>query len=108
MSSDPRTDGGGRIEARSPNAREPTWAFDVEAPEQVEAMISTPGALFVAGPVNRDEPHGKGFLRVIDPATGEARGQIDLPVSPVHDGLAAAYGRLFAVLRDGSVACLEF
>jgi len=47
-----------------------------------------------------------GLLGLVDPADGEALEQVKLPAPPVWDGMAAAGGRLFMALADGTVLCL--
>jgi hypothetical protein len=73
--------------------------------------------LFVAGPVERreDDPdplapyrgEGDGKLVVLDAAEGKQLAELGLPSQPVFDGMAAAGGRLFISMTDGSVVCLE-
>ncbi len=36
---------------------------------------------------------------------GVRRGEVALPAPPVFDGMAAARGRLFVSLKDGTVQC---
>jgi len=103
----PRTRGGGDVSARSPGADEALWSTEISAPAQVEAMIAAGDAVLLAGPADRARPDGPGFLRVLDRGSGEELGSLELPAGPVHDGLAAANGRVFAVLRDGSVVSLR-
>jgi len=98
--------GGGIIEARDADSDVPRWSFKLSAPSQVEAMLTTTGALFISGPMDRSQPEGGGFLRVISHEQGSELSEIFLPSAPVHDGIAAANGRIFLVLRDGSVLCL--
>jgi outer membrane protein assembly factor BamB len=47
-----------------------------------------------------------GGLAVYAAADGRKAGEGKLPGPPVADGLAVAYGRLYASLEDGSVVCL--
>lgn len=82
------------------------WTLSLSAPNQVEAMVATDNALFVAGPNDRAAPDGCAFLRAISLATGRELAHVPLHVAPVHDGVAAAHGKVFGVLRDGSVVCL--
>ena len=46
------------------------------------------------------------YLRVILAADGRKASEIKLPDMPVFDGLAAAGGRLYVSLRNGTVVCL--
>ena len=39
-------------------------------------------------------------------ADGAIKGELDLPAVPVLDGMAAAGGRLYLSLKDGTVICL--
>ncbi|MFN2351282.1 MAG: hypothetical protein ABR497_04995, partial [Kiritimatiellia bacterium] len=91
--------------AWSLDAVKPRWQFDIDLPAQVEALISNDALTFIAGPKARTKPLGPGFLAVLDASDGGVLTQIELPVAPVHDGLAASEGALFAVLRNGTVVC---
>lgn len=77
-------------------------------------MVATDGILCVAGPpdvVDAKDPLGAfegrkgGVLRLVDTRTGEKKAEHPLPSPPVCGGAAAARGRLFICLEDGSVAC---
>lgn len=83
-------------------------------PIRGRAMVVTESQLCVAGPpdiVPSDDPLGAfegrkgGVLRVVDKTTGETASEHRLPMPPVFNGAAAANGRLFLALEDGSVAC---
>ena len=45
------------------------------------------------------------YLRIVRTADGGQVSECPLPALPVFDGLAAARGRLYLALRDGTVAC---
>ncbi len=47
-----------------------------------------------------------GFLQTLSVNQGAALGEQQLEASPVWDGLAAAAGRLYVALEDGTVVCL--
>ena len=51
-------------------------------------------------------PDPGGLLQVVSAEGGKMRGRTQLPSPPVWDGLAAAAGRLYVSLEDGSVVCL--
>ncbi|MCK4963623.1 MAG: PQQ-like beta-propeller repeat protein, partial [Dehalococcoidia bacterium] len=87
---------------------------------QVRAMVLADKVLFVAGPpadagngpVGRDENKGAlrkespGLLMAISASDGTELAQYQLNSSPVFDGMAAAYGRLYVSMEDGSLLCL--
>ncbi len=87
---------------------------------QVRAMVLTDKVLFVAGPpadagngpAGRDENKGAlrkespGLLMAISASDGTELAQYQLDSSPVFDGMAAAYGRLYVSMEDGSLLCL--
>jgi hypothetical protein len=58
--------------------------------EQVEALSGDQGALLLA----------------VSSTTGERLSEYRLDALPVFDGMAAAGGRLFMSMKDGSVLCL--
>ncbi len=92
------------------------------------ALVVTPDRVFIAGPPDEFSPVGDGeeALKLKDADTamaawrgkkggilyvsaisdGEKAAQIELPSPPVFDGMAAANGRIFLSLQDGSVYCL--
>ncbi len=108
MLSSPETRGGGRIEARARGAENSQWLHEIDGRAQVQAMLVTENALFVAGPNDRGEPiKGGGFLRILRREDGGEMNEVNLPAAPVHDGMAAVDGRVFIVLEDGSVVCLQ-
>lgn len=82
------------------------------------AMVLTGETLFIAGPpAIRNEPTWEarqcwqgsqgGILWALSREDGTRMAEYDLPTTPVFDGMAAAYGRLYVALTDGSVLCLR-
>ena len=89
-----------------------TWARRIRV--RVNAMVATQGPLFVAGPpdvIDPDDPLGAfegrkgGVLVACDRADGTALWETNLSAPPVFNGMAAAAGRLYVAMQDGSVAC---
>jgi hypothetical protein len=75
-------------------------------------MVLAGNVLFAAGPLADagNGPEGsnrEALLLVISASDGTelARYQLDCP--PVFDGMAAAYGRLFISMMDGSLLCMD-
>ncbi len=101
---------------RSPASR--LWARASDL--QVRAMVLAREAIFVAGwrdavavqektgrPLDPENPDPRPcVLRTIAAADGKTIAEIKLDCEPVFDGMAAAHGRLFLSLKDGSVLCL--
>jgi len=84
----------------------------------VNSIVLTEELLFIAGPpAVRNEAtaealekwQGKkgGSLWCLATRDGKKMSQMQLPSPPVYEGMAAAYGKLYLALKDGSVACLE-
>ena len=80
---------------------------------QVRAMILADNVLFVAGPsaeavTGPDAPNEKqeALVMAISASDGTELAQYRLDSSPVFDGMAAAYGRLYISMNDGSLLCL--
>ncbi len=46
------------------------------------------------------------LLWAVSAESGEKRAELKLESMPVWDGMAAAYGRLFVPLENGTVVCL--
>ena len=83
----------------------------------MNSIILTEKFLFVAGPpAIRNEAtvealekwQGKkgGVLWCLATTDGKKVSQMELPSPPVHEGMAAAYGKLYLTLKDGAVVCL--
>ena len=77
-------------------------------------MVNTPTALFAAGTsdiVDPDDPWAAlacrkgGRLLIISKKDGSVVKAEPLAAAPVLDGLAAAHGRLFIVLKNGQLSC---
>jgi len=91
-----------------------TWTAQV--PVRIMAAVNTPPALFAAGTPDIVDPKdpwaalegrkGGRFL-VISKENGKTLKTEQLPSAPALDGLAAAHGRLFLVLKNGQVICME-
>ena len=101
-------------------------------PVQTRAMALAGKTLFVAGPedvVDEEDIFAKPFdrqvaakaaeqvaalkgqrgalLLSVSATDGKKLGELKLDASPVFDGLAAAEGKLFIAMMDGSVVCCE-
>jgi hypothetical protein len=87
-------------------------AWSQRVPVRIRAMALAGERLFAAGPpdvVDPKDPLGAfegrlgGVLYAIDNQNGEHRAEHQLAAPPVFNGVAAARGRLFVTLEDGSV-----
>ena len=116
---DGQVDGAEPVEGKSGRAMRfagrarPGWSKDI--PIRGKAMVATPRSLFVAGPpdvMDPNDPLGAfegrkgGLLWVFDAASGQKRREVRLASPPVFNGMAAAGGRLYVSLKDGTVVCL--
>jgi outer membrane protein assembly factor BamB len=83
----------------------------------VNSIVLTDTLLYVAGPPAirneatveaLDKWRGKrgGSLWCLDTQNGKRMSELPLPTPTVYEGMAAAYGKLYAALKDGSVLCL--
>jgi len=84
-------------------------------PVRVRGMVLAGSSLFIAGPpdiVNPVDPTAafegrKGAkLWAFSKKDGKKLADVKLDSSPVFDGMAAAYGRLYISMQDGSVVCM--
>ncbi len=105
------------------------WSRDA-LPLHVRAVTLAGGTLFIAGPPllitdleaarspDNDELHARlteqaaaleaesgGLLQAVSAWEGTRLAQVELDAPPVWDGMAAAYGRLYAATTDGRVVC---
>jgi hypothetical protein len=76
-----------------------SWKKDM--PKHVRAMICTGDTLVIGG---KDAKGG--FLQTLSARRGAVLDEQPLEASPVWDGLAAANGRLYIALENGTVICL--
>ncbi|MHC4984330.1 MAG: outer membrane protein assembly factor BamB family protein, partial [Planctomycetota bacterium] len=91
-----------------------TKHWEKAVPIQVRAMVLADKVLFVAGllaeeidgPDGPDKSRGA-VLMAISTADGAELARCPLECPPVFDGMAAAYGRLYVSMRNGSLLCLE-
>ncbi len=87
------------------------WQKDVGM--AVRALVLTGKSLFAAGPLGDVRESLKAFrgdngaaLKAVSPDTGDLQAAWALPAPSVFDGMAAADGRLFIALTDGTLLCL--
>jgi outer membrane protein assembly factor BamB len=86
-----------------------------QLPIHPRGMIKAGNRLYLAGyPADSNLPHlygepiqDPGILLEIDARSGKIVRQTELPASPMFDGMAAALGRLYLSLENGSVLCLN-
>jgi len=92
----------------------PAWQQRVDI--RITAMVRAGETLFVAGSpdvVDSKDPHGAwegrlgGVLAAFAAGDGKKLAEYQLPSPPVWDGMAAARGRLYLSLLDGTIACLR-
>jgi hypothetical protein len=70
------------------------------------AMVRAGGVLLIGGRVNESGAAKNGAHHTVATRDGAIVSQVPLVASPVWDGMAAAAGRLYVALEDGSVTCL--
>ncbi len=78
-------------------------------PIQVRAMVLTDKVLFIAGPGLDTEGEGgnkRAMLMAISTSDGTELAKYPLDSPPNFDGMAAAYGRLYVSMTDGSLVCM--
>jgi hypothetical protein len=84
-------------------------------PVRVRGMVLAGSSLFIAGPPDIVSPAdpmatfegSKGAeLWTFSKKDGKKLADVKLDSSPVFDGMAAAYGRLYISMQDGSVICM--
>ncbi len=113
----------------TPVTNKANYAWTTTVPILVRAMALADRTLFIAGPADVLEETGRGkldpareklivkqeaaylgkagaVLRAVATADGRTLAERRLPSPPVFDGMAAAKGRLYIALVDGSVVCL--
>jgi hypothetical protein len=88
------------------------WSYGIRQTKmvQVKAPAVFNAQIFVRGSTNETALLLAGETLVRASASGELTAgeqSFRLDSAPVHDGLIAAYGRLYAATRQGKVYCLE-
>ena len=80
---------------------------------RVRAMVLANDVLFTTGPraetgiwsLDHEKDEGA-IVMAVSASDGSELAQCRLESSPVFDGMAAAYGRLYISTEDGAVLCL--
>ncbi len=88
-------------------------AWQTDVPLLARAMVLAGETLFLAGPPDRATRSMLAFegqrgvmLAAVSAQDGEMLGEYKLPTLPVFDGMAAARGRLYLSLQDGTLLCM--
>jgi len=111
---DKRDRRGKQPKGKRPPGPKPNWEQRVGI--RITAMVRAGETLFAAGSpdiVDPKDPHGAwegrkgGVLAAFAAGDGKKLAEHKLPAPPVWDGMAAARGRLYLSLRDGTVVCLH-
>ncbi len=115
----PASDKEARRKEPRPGRKQPgrgNLVWDQPVKIRATAMVRCGNTIFVAGSpdiVDTADPHGAwegrkgGMLAAFAAADGTPIAEIPLPAPPVWDGMAAADGRLYLALGDGTVVCLQ-
>jgi outer membrane protein assembly factor BamB len=103
--------GYGRSQVHSRDSGTTLWQKPLKI--QVRAMVLAGKVLFIAGAgAGADsEPEGRGdnkaaILMAISASDGTEMATYPLDSPPIFDGMAAAYGRLYVSMTDGSLVCM--
>jgi hypothetical protein len=104
-------DGAYRLFARKRGEREPQWEKRLKI--RVRTMLKADDVIFAAGPraetgvwsIDNEKDAGVAAM-AFSASDGSELAQYSLDASPVFDGMAAAYGRLYISTEDGTMLCL--
>ncbi len=101
---------------RGRGAPKKTFLWSQKADVRARAMVLTDGTVFFAGAPNLGNSSADAYaamqgqkgakLVAVSTVDGQKQTELDLPALPVLDGMAAAGGRLYVALRNGTVVCL--
>jgi len=86
-------------------ARCPDLRRETQGQADKVLFVAGPPADAGNGPAGRDENKGA-LLMAISASDGTELAQYQLDSPPVFDGMAAAYGRLYVSMEDGSLLCM--
>ena len=91
-----------------------TYPWSREIPVVVRAMVLAGETLFVAGPTmpgttepDFDDALSPSLLTAVSASSGRDVSTCKLAAQPVFDGMAAAGGRLYVALGNGTIICLQ-
>jgi len=87
---------------KDPGRQRPRSKWSAALPMRPRATLRAGDAIYVAG----SAADRQAVLHAYSAETGQQLGELPLDAPPVWDGMAAAAGRLYAALEDGSVVCL--
>jgi len=91
--------------AKGGEESKPIWT--VGASMRPRAIAKPGGQVILLGmPSPAASSPGTGLVRSYSAATGKLTTTIELPSSPVWDGVAVASGRIFVTTENGSIVCL--
>ena len=108
----PGTEGYTLFASRRPK-HESMWSKKV--PLRIVAMVLAGQTLFVTGPpdvVTSSDPwaalegRSGSVLQAVSTADGSTLSELKLDSTPVFNGMAAAYDRLYISMQDGSIICM--
>ncbi len=88
----------------SNNQQKLRYNWIIKVPFYINAMLLADQALFVAGANDNDE---ESLLQAYSASTGKTLAEYALPSMTVWDGMAAANGKLYISLKNGSIVCKE-
>lgn len=94
------------VRAGSAGMKTESWgtsSADLGVRESYGALIKAGDRIYIGGGA-RDG--SKGFVQILDAATGRLRSTLDMPSRVAECGLAAADGRLFVTCEHGELVCL--
>jgi outer membrane protein assembly factor BamB len=112
--SKPPTAGKGKGKKRRGPKTKNRW--EIKIPVRAAAMLLAKNSLVIAGapdvadkkdPWAAFENRKGGVLQIYSKQDGKKTGEVKLDSAPVYDGLAAADGKIFITLKNGSIVCLE-
>ncbi len=104
----------GKQRKRGKGKTGPSIKWDGRTSVRAQAMVVTDQHLYLAGTpdvVDENDPWAAfdgrkgGVLEVFTKEDGKKLGEYRLESAPAHDGMAAANGRLYLSLKNGSVVC---
>jgi outer membrane protein assembly factor BamB len=94
-------------------ASHPFYLWRRDVPLMVRAMVVTEKTMFISGPQGNwlhslEDFRGEKVvvLWAVSTENGETLATMELPSTPVFDGMAAAYGRIYLATVDGTVLCM--
>jgi hypothetical protein len=86
----------------SKNQQKLNYNWIIKTPFYINSMLLADKLLFVTSVTEHDK---ESFLQIYSASSGQKLAEYELPFMAVWDGMAAANGKLYISLKNGTIVC---